>query len=183
MTFVIIEHSLTIVNYGRKGDMYFSLCRSLFLTCNALFFLLSGKFNLRASSTVNLSLFYAKKFATILIPTLLFFVFRTFCDLYPTYGAPAELAHVLLVNMLGGLSNSEYWFLFRLIGYLVVAPFLAHIAIGLSRGGKRLLLVMGIVWPAITLAARTADILLYWDFLFGGYILFFMVGPDRKSVV
>ncbi len=30
MTFVIIEHSLTIVNYGRKGDMYFSLCRSLF---------------------------------------------------------------------------------------------------------------------------------------------------------
>ena len=183
MTFVIIEHSLTIVNYGRKGDMYFSLCRSLFLTCNALFFLISGKFNLRASSTVNLSLFYAKKFATILIPTLLFFVFRTFCDLYPTYGAPAELAHVLLVNMLGGLSNSEYWFLFRLIGYLVVAPFLAHIAIGLSRGGKRLLLVMGIVWPAITLAARTADILLYWDFLFGGYILFFMVGPFVEELL
>lgn len=183
MTFVIIDHSLTIVDYGHRGDMYFSLCRSLFLNCNALFFMLSGKFNLGASSTVDLPLFHAKKFATILIPTVLFFVFHTFYDLYPTYGSAAEPSHVLLVNMLGGLSDSGYWFLFRLIGYLVAASFLAYVAIGLSRGGKRLLLVMGIVWPAITLAARTADIPFCWDFLFGGYILFFMVGPFVEELL
>ena len=183
MTFVIIEHSLTIVNYGHRGDMYFSLCRSLFLTCNALFFLLSGKFNLRASSTVDLPLFYAKKFATILIPTLFFFAFRTCYDLYPNLGTPGELAHTMLVNLLGGLNNSEYWFLYRLVGYLVVAPFLAHVAIGLSPSGKKLLVVMGVVWPAITMATRAAGIGLYWDFLFGGYILFFMVGPFIEEVL
>lgn len=183
MTFVIIEHSFTIVNYGRRGDMYFSLCRSLFLTCNALFFLLSGKFNLRASSTADLPLFYAKKSATILIPTLFFFAFRTCYDLYPNLGTPGELAHTMLVNLLGGLNNSEYWFLYRLIGYLAVAPFLSYIAIGLSTAGKKLLVGMGVVWPTITLATRMAGIDLYWDFLFGGYILFFIVGPFIEEVL
>ncbi len=93
--------------------------KTLFFSCNALFFMLSGKFAVRLKKNYRQYLY--KKIITLGIPILICFVFRT----YISGGGYVE-------NILSGFSRTDYWFLYVLLGNVLIAPLLAPAFLSLS---------------------------------------------------
>lgn len=84
--FVVAVHSLYFVDQSSTACLwiYWAL-QALFLTGNVLFFLLSGKFNLRErTDDAGVKKFYYNKIRNIVLPILIFFLIRSFYDLYPS---------------------------------------------------------------------------------------------------
>ena len=176
MTWVIIEHSLQVIDWGEPGRIWYAALESVVLTCNVVFFALSGKFNLGVSASRDPRRFYLKRIVSVVLPTALFFFVRGLYDMRGDYGSVANVLSLFVSNSLGGLGKSEYWFLFVLIGLLAVAPFLALVVNGASKTLQRIFMAMGIGWLAVSLLARDTGVGLYWSFLFSGYCFPFMAG-------
>ena len=71
MTWVIGVHALTVVDTGRRlGSWYVVLCQAILFTANAIFFMLSGKFNLVRRNSEDWRGFYVRKARGILLPVL-----------------------------------------------------------------------------------------------------------------
>ena len=85
ITFVVAVHSLMVVDSASvSGVAYQTAFRTLFFTANALFFMMSGKFNLKVRSAKDeLTEYYVKKIRNIGVPLVVVFLLRTLYDMYP----------------------------------------------------------------------------------------------------
>ncbi|MBY4797087.1 acyltransferase [Collinsella sp. AGMB00827] len=127
MTFVIAVHSLTIVvPSGTVAPIYLIAGQSLFFTCNAIFFTISGRFNLKAHNVENPTGYYVRKTRGIIIPVIILFFLRTVYQLLPNLPDLGTLMSTFIRNSLGPFGSTDYWFLFWLIPYLAVVPFLGR---------------------------------------------------------
>lgn len=159
ISFVVLVHSLVVIGSeaGHIAQWYRLGAQTLFFTGNALFFLMSGHFNLRpAKEGDTIWSFYSSKLRNIVLPALLVFVGRSLLDWHAS-GGPGSFAHVLAHNLLSsqGYASIEYWFVYALLGYLVVSPFVRRIFSELSAAERRAFLVMGLVYQAyVTLSAN-----------------------------
>ena len=77
--FVLSVHAswMTYNTYTPLQSAYADTMRSIFLTCNGLFFLLAGKFALSKQACENITIFYAKKFSALVIPMVIIGFIRT----------------------------------------------------------------------------------------------------------
>lgn len=123
MVFVVAVHSLMVVDTSVRAGVITEVAgQSLFFTANALFFLLSGRFNLRDVPDGKLDDFYLKKFRGVILPALVIFFVRALYDLRVD---PVSLRHVVgyfVRGSLGQYSGIEYWFIFSLAKLLLAAP-------------------------------------------------------------
>ena len=79
MMFVIFLHVLYFVDFSVGGEAYVIIdntLKTLFFSCNALFFMLSGKFAVRLKK--NYGEYLYKKIITLGIPIIICFVIRTY---------------------------------------------------------------------------------------------------------
>ena len=111
MVFVVAVHSMAVLDRSSEAMFVLSVvCEIVFLTANALFFLLSGGFNLRERATdEQLKTYYLKRFGGgVLIPALILFLIRTLYDLYPNFETVFHVGKEYVKNALGAFSSTEY---------------------------------------------------------------------------
>lgn len=178
MTWVIGVHALTVVDTGRRlGSWYVVLCQAILFTANAIFFMLSGKFNLVRRNSEDWRGFYVRKARGILLPVLVLFLIRTGYDMWPDLGTPLHFFKVFVLNAADYFSSREYWFVFQLLSMLVVTPFLVPVIESLDQGKKKLLLGLGLLWFTVMFFATNLGYELGYSFLFGGFWFSYLIGP------
>lgn len=162
MTWVIGVHALTVVDTGRRlGSWYVVLCQAIFFTANAIFFMLSGKFNLVRRNGEDWRGFYVRKTRGVLLPVLVLFLIRTGYDMWPDLGTPLHFQKLLLC--LGLLWFTVSFFMTNLgyeLGYsfmfggfwfaYLIGPFVEELFAEATR--RRSLMLAGVVAPLATLA-------------------------------
>lgn len=180
--FVVAVHSLYFVDQSSTACLwiYWAL-QSLFFTGNALFFLLSGKFNLRErTDDVGVKKFYYNKIRNIMLPIVIVFLIRTFYNLYPDITA-LGFAKAFVKNFSFEFASTEYWFVFSLVGCIIVAPFLAHAFAKLSRFEQKVFLAIGLGFNLLVIIAGNAGYAFKWGYLFSGFSFAFCLGQYIES--
>ncbi|MCI2241766.1 acyltransferase [Adlercreutzia faecimuris] len=183
MIFVVAVHTLFVVDVASRSGYVFDLTgRSLFLSANALFFLLSGKLNIRVIPDEKIGAYYFKKVRNILIPVLVFFLAFTLYSSYPAYDIVATLK-AFLVGALGGYAGMAYWFMFSLVGFLLVAPFLGR---AFDRMGDRTLaafIILGFGFSVARTIAGNIGIGFSWGYPFEGFFFTFCLGAVLDRII
>lgn len=184
MFFVIAVHTPLEELGGIWWVNYFT--RALFFTCNAMFFMLSGKYNLRfniepGKEKQYYKAYYSKKLIGIVVP---FIVYSFLLYLY-------EVREILFDTGIVALWNNFWhkffcenhathlWFMYSLIGMLLCAPFLARMLTALSDFEMHLLVILIFVWSFLKIIL-CVDILnkpfVFNNWIFEGWIVYFILG-------
>lgn len=175
--FVVSVHCLIFIDATNPlNDCIVRGLRILFFSGNALFFLLSGKFNLRERADDNaIRRFYYNKIRNILLP---FLIATLLCTLMDTTHvcAPVSIAKTYLKNITYAYNSGVYWFVFALAGMLVVSPFLAHAFPRFTKFEKKVFAVIGLSYNALLVLAVNLGHQFAWGYLFSGFSFVFCLG-------
>lgn len=153
-------------------------------TANSLFFMLSGKFALEAKCETfsDYYHYYIKKLTTIVVPVLIYMFIRSLYD----YGGmfwQVSFWKTYVKNVFYDYAGKEYWFLYTLVGLLLIAPFLNKLAGNLKKGEMWLLIGMGLLYNTICSYAPYVNLYFSWQYIFGGWALYFMLGYFLEKVI
>lgn len=178
--FVVAVHSMFfMLPADALSDWYFIFMQIILFTGNAIFMMLSGKFNLRRlDSDSQFMRFYLRKIQTIVIPVLVVFFIRTVYDMI-SWGSNLSVRSVFVAyakNTAYNYSSTEYWFIFALIGFLLVSPFLSKAFSDLSQNQKKLFIVIGLIWNCLLTVANNLNQNFKWGYLFSGFGFAYVVG-------
>ncbi|MCQ2516383.1 MAG: acyltransferase [Saccharofermentans sp.] len=163
--------------------------RTLFLTANGLFFLLSGYFALRFKEDVDnpaasYKKFYWKKFCSLVIPFIFYSLFNISCYYLGVNEFPNLKTMIMNVfwTIFPSSMNGHIWFLYYLIGYMMTAPFIAIMFDKLSDTGLKVFAFLAVGFEIISIIVFSyilrSDFPVYgWPFIswylyfLGGYII------------
>lgn len=176
--FVVAVHCRVVVDTGSTiGNLWFLACGTLFFAGNALFFMMSGKFNLRVrEGDAALKKFYRSKARNIIVPVLVYFLIRTVYDLWGNWQGMGHAAAYFVKGSLSDFASIEYWFVFTLVGFLLVAPFLARAFDGMSDFEVKVFIGIGIGFNTVLTVLDNAGIGFSWGYLFSGFGFAFCLG-------
>ncbi len=136
------------------GVAWFSRGLHTFLmTCNGLFFMLSGRLNLvkRFDTKSDMLRFYQKRLETIVLPFVIGTAILTLFKLI-NGGAPFSFLYYLKVfyrDLIGDNAVIHLWFIYELTGLLLATPFLARMLQGLDDSMLRLLFILSLGWNTV----------------------------------
>lgn len=156
----------------------------ILLTTNSLFFMLSGKFALNTACETFSDYYdyYIKKLTNIVVPILLYMFLRS---LYDNGGMFWQVSFwkTYVKNVFYDYAGKEYWFLYTLVGLLLLAPFLNKMVRHMKTGEIWLLLSFGLLYNAICTYAPYVNLSFSWQYLFGGWAFYFMLGYFLEKVI
>lgn len=180
IVFVIAVHSLVVIgpDAGRTAQWYRLAVQTLFFSGNVLFFLMSGHFNLRTPKTgSSVWNFYNSKLRNIVLPALLVFLCRTLLDWCADNGS-SSFFHLLAHNLLSsqGYASIEYWFVYALLGYLTVTPFLCRAFSGLSVIERRAFTAIGLAYQTYTTVLANTGHEAAFSLPIGGFFFVYCLG-------
>lgn len=162
---------------------------TILFTCNGIFYLLSGRFNLQTQfeTRADYKKYYAKKTITILFPYILVSCLLSLWDILDsgTWEGVALYAKRTYVTIMQTNASNHLWFMYGLIGMLLGAPFLAKMLQNMSNWELNLLFGSGIVWNIIFVYLCT-DFNIgfsYNNWIFSGWIFYFFAGYYCVRVV
>ncbi len=159
------------------GYYYVLVGQTVFFAGNAIFFLISGKFNLKVRATdADLKKYYLSKVRNILIPTIIVFALRTLYETLQDWQGFGFLVKQFIRNTSFQYGGIEYWFVFALFGYLLVAPYLAKGLNGLSRFSMKVFFWIGMIYNLLSLVAVLCGYSFGWGYLLGGGAFAFCMG-------
>ncbi|MBQ8996045.1 MAG: acyltransferase [Oscillospiraceae bacterium] len=179
MVFVVLLHLLghiqaetgTVKWWGKEAAML------LTSSCNGLFFLISGRFNLNRKSTNDIGRFYRKRAVTILIP---FFISSLICFVVEDRANGANRNY--LRSLITEFPGTQYWFVYFLAGLLFWAPFFASMMAELPLR-KKLILTAGVLaFQTVFVALKDMGIYPGYELPLTGWALFFLVGSFADSI-
>ena len=164
--------SMAVSSEGLPGSLYTFVMSPFLLMCNALFFIMSGRFNVRpCKDNRGVGLYYLRKVRGILIPVIVWFVLR---NVFETvfYGLPwSGLFSRTIHNSFEIYSGTSYWFIYSLIGYLLVAPFISE----LTRF-RTPIVILGCLYSVSNFVLNNKGIDFAISYVFSGFMLLFCVG-------
>ena len=131
--------------------------------------MISGKFALASRQTY--ASYYYKKFVTIGVPMLIFFFIRTLYIAWHSSFDNLFLSYFL--NVIGLFGDTEYWFLYVLIGNLLVAPILRETFGRFTKRECRLFLGLGLGFNFCTTVFAILSINFEYTYIFGGWTMYF----------
>lgn len=168
-----------------------SVLFALFMVCNPLFIMVSGRFNLTfdvnkpstdKSSSHGLkpyARYYYKRFISLIVPYLLYaggmgFVAYLVVDHRSLGGAVSGT----LFDLFSGYDDSVYWFVFMLAGFVLATPFLAAMMRTIGRSGAWLLVGLA---AAVAAAEHICDLAGYpltflQSFPWRGLLVYYLLG-------
>ena len=141
-----------------------------------MFFMLSGRFNIRILGEGEWGRYYVKKIRGVFVPTLVFLLIYTAKDLYPGYGGILHFCKVYVLNSLGAMSHGIFWFVFSLFGMLTVAPFFAKALKSPSRDYQNAFFIVWLIWAVMCHCSDNLGIDFNWSYPLQGYFFFFCLG-------
>ena len=193
--FVLGVHTMWILTpeMGIKG-LYTKIVDTLFITCNPIFFMMSGKFALRqAEYTDDLQYFrfYLKKLAYLILPLLVYMFFISATNLKMQTGSYSGLLYRFILDVISGHQATHLWFMYVLVGNVLMSPFTSRIFSSISRCGAiifisiLLLTNCAIAYSPYFFSTSFAS----WVNPFVGWSMYFYLGAcvdkiftDKKSV-
>lgn len=185
MFFTIAVHCLNAVpndtvlrNYLSDG-LYL-----LFYTCNGLFFLLSGKFAIatKCDSFDDYYRYYAKKLIHLIIPVLCYMFLRNLYDLGGIFWK-GSFWKSYIENVFYGYAGNEYWFLYTLLGLVILAPFFNKMAVNMNKGEIWLFIAIGLLYNAARTYSQYIVLTFAWQYVIGGWAFYFILGYFLEKVI
>ena len=160
---------------------------------NALFFMLSGKFNLRKKfeSKEDYKKYYKSKIINIIIP---FLIISALIYIALSY---KDMSFIdFLKKFIEGKIQGTYWFIYSLIGMLAISPFFSKMLNNMNKTDKKIFFWLSMALSGIVVAlsifkinsAITFNIfgILYWNFyyLLGSFVEeIFETKRERKIAI
>ena len=156
----------------------------ILLTTNSLFFMLSGKFALNTACETFSDYYdyYVKKLTNIVITVLLYMFLRSLYDNGGTFWQ-VSFWKTWVKNVFYEYAGKEYWFLYTLVGLLLLAPFLNKFVRDMKKGEIWLFLGIGLLYNSICTYAPYVNLSFSWQYIFGGWAYYFMLGYFLEKVI
>lgn len=188
MVFVIGVHAFHNVSADyAAGTLPGQMISTVFFLCNGLFFMLSGKFALSVNCCTwdAYKRYYLKRIGSIGIPVLVCMMLRSM------YNAAWWWDHILSVeflkeyiqNVLYNFSECEYWFLYHLVGYLAVAPFIGKVLQRANRAELILFTGIGVLYNGLTVYLSAAGYSSAWMYPLGSWFVLFALGYALEKIL
>lgn len=164
MFLVVYVHSSFMFNFtpemGSKQAGAYWFTSIMALVCNALFFMVSGKFNLAQAIKLKLDgyrTFYTKKVIDLLLPIVFYAV--TFwvlkfigIKLFGAWdGGVSFFDAGAFLGMVGDLLISSWWFVPMIFSLMVFTPFLGHMLSNLKN--KEMYVLIGVIFGCAAIIA------------------------------
>lgn len=154
-----------------SAQIYNSLMYALLFTCNALFFMMSGFFNIK--DRYDLSSYYYKKVRNILLPTLAYmFIYEIWYR--ASFGSSGHtLAVQYVLDAFSTYQSGVFWFVMSLFGMLLLAPIVAPAFRSMKRELYRAYIVLTLLFLSLSIIGSITGYPSGWSYPFGiGFALF-----------
>ncbi len=158
-------------------------------TCNGMFFMLSGLFNMKRdfSDKEEYKTYYKKKVISIFLPYVIMTFLLYGYDFYQS-GRAFELRLYIeeTINQFTALNSEQHlWFMYSLIGLLMSAPFFSKMLHAMSDWEVKLLFWLSIGWNAVSIYLIND---LGWNFHYGKWIMaswtiYFFLGYFHHRII
>ncbi|MBR2260450.1 MAG: acyltransferase [Paludibacteraceae bacterium] len=185
--FVIGVHSLFLLQPDGTSSKQFliNITNCLFACGNGLFFFMSGKFALQKPiDESKLGDFYLKKFASIILPLLLYMVLYSLIETYTTTNSLTGILKITINNIFSTYYGYHFWFMYVLVGNILLSPFIAKAINGLQKKGLIILAGLGVVYN--TIYAYTPyffEIGNAWTYPFSLWSAYFILGGCIDKII
>ena len=186
MIFVVGVHSLNFISDHITASI---VIKVIIISCNPMFFMLSGKFNLLFDPGENekhsYSNYYKKKFINIFMPFLVYCLLIHIYDYRDTLDFLTS-AKTFGINFLTNNVSFHLWFMYELIGLLIGAPFLAKLVRSMSYLELKIFLSIAIIWNFISIILMTDMLQINLGFsgwILSGWMLYFILGYYCSKVI
>lgn len=154
-----------------SAQIYNSFMYALLFTCNALFFMMSGFFNIKDS--YDLPSYYYKKVRNILLPTLAYmFIYEVWYRV--SYGSSGHsIAVQYVLDAFSTYQNGVFWFVMSLFGMLLLAPIVAPAFRSMKQELYRTYIVLTLLFLSLSIIGSVTGYPTGWSYPFGiGFALF-----------
>lgn len=158
-------------------------------TCNGMFFMLSGYFNMKKEycSKEDYGQYYKKKIISILLPYAVMTFLLYGYDYYQS-GRAFELRAYIeeTINQFTSLNSEQHlWFMYSLIGLVMSAPFFSKMLHAMSDWEIKLLFGLSIGWNTVSIYLVND---LGWNFNYGKWLMaswtiYFFLGYFQERII
>lgn len=126
---------------------------NIFLICNPIFFMLSGKFALGKNYDDEKAYksYYIKKIATLIIP---FFIASVIIYMLLYHNSVADFLRKFWICDI----DATYWFMYSLIGMIVFTPFYSKMLKNMKVFEKKLFLILGFIFNFLVVILKCFEI-------------------------
>lgn len=178
---------LVIMNHTRNKpwaeNIYVdSIIQTIIATCNGLFFMLSGKFNLKKefNTKQGYASYYKKRFIDILMPYVLISMVLSYCNLKDEgiWITPKGYIMRAVQDLFSGNANYHLWFMYFLIGFIISTPFLSKMFHALENWELNVVFVIAILWQIVSVyVAAIRNIGFgYTGWIVSGWMVYYFAG-------
>ena len=188
MILVITAHALAAMfpQYAETSLAGLMLSRLVCMS-NGLFFMISGKFALQVCCTTSndYKTYYLKRFGSLGIPVLVCMLLRSMFNVggwYPDHFLSAAFRAEHIQNVFSGFATSEYWFLYKLVGFLAIAPFVGKMLRQATKAELLWFLGLGMFWNALNTYLPAVGISFSWEYPLGGCFVLFAMGYAIEKI-
>lgn len=135
-------------SFFNNGSFIRDIIASIFICCNGLFFILSGKFALNFDETKSSYRdYYFKKVVYLMLPWFLYMGIETIA--YMVRVPDSEFSNSYFQNVTSRFSVRHFWFMFAIFFDLMVAPIFAKAFRNMSDKMAVLFFIIGVVHLAL----------------------------------
>ena len=155
----------------------FNVFNLLFLTCNGMFYMLSGKFALQEKCETSKEYFwyYYKKIWGLVVPIVLYMLLRYSHDANYTF-LNSGFWIGFIQHLLSNYSSIEYWYLYFLVGNILLAPFMGKALQNTSNFGLCIFLFIGLFFNAMYTYMPLFGLTWSWKYPLESWTLYFYLG-------
>ena len=161
---------------GTGFTFMYTVLNSLFLLCNGIYFMLSGRFALsgKFDTKEDIKKYYKNKALKLIFPILVFMFFECLreCD----FVFDLHLFREYFWRVWGGNNSTIYWFLYVLVGNILVAPFIGKAFKELGDRAAFLLTGLGLLFNAFVTIGENCGHPFNWGFPLAGWSAYFCLG-------
>ena len=146
--------------------------------------MLSGKFALsvKCETFYDYYRYYIKKLITLILPILFYMFLR---NLYENGSNFFDISFwkTYIKNVMYGYAGNEYWFLYTIMGLILLAPFLNKMIAGLKKEEIYLFLSLGLLYNTIVTYGPYFNLYFSWNFIFGSWAFYFFLGYFLEKII
>ena len=187
MVLVILVHELPICIRDSSNTTTYTVIEALLCVCNALFFLLAGRFafKMKLDDEKLYKKYYWKKAIGLIIPMLVYMAIKNWhVMVYHQHLDVTPISYVkhFGIALVNGFSYMEYWFLYTLIACLIAAPFLARMIQNMKKRDKKAFFVVGMIMTTLITFIPLLGVEFRVRYFFVGHILLFCLGSMIEEI-
>ena len=152
--------------------------QALLFACNGIFFLMSGHFNLKERKESELKGYYYKKFRNIFVPVCVYTCVMTIWNSKNTFLAdPMPVLRSCASKIVTSNIDSHLWFAYTILGFLLVAPFFAHMVASMGKAERKWFLVLGMGYCTCVFVGANTGHDFSWRYPIDLWLFLFLAAP------